>query len=216
VKQFGQQFDPDSLEGRKAARALPIPVVPDLKKCEGPCGTLCDIDRAPEYFDVDSQAKDGFKRICKACRAEQRALKEAAASIRQLEHIDKALLARLANARPGGPNVPHSADLLERIYTLIGGANGMAALLMKTFIQSPPGSPTQQKILAQIMSLTHQNTEVGGAKKPVETLSDEEIDAELDRLLRMKSVPASPQQSIRILPEDFDDESDMEREATAE
>lgn len=199
----------DSIEDRKALRemAVEMPSHP-LKRCDGTCGIFCEVADAERYFDRDSQSKDGFKKICKACRSEQAALHESADALKQLQHIDRSILRRLANARPGGPNVPHSADLLERIYTIIGGANGMAALLMKTFMQAAPGSPTQQKILAQIMALTHQNTEVGGAKKPVDLLSDEEVDAEIERLLKAKSVPMDQTHTLKILPDDFEDEDD--------
>lgn len=205
---------PNTIEGRQALRDFEVPAMAELKRCEGVCGRICEMTDAAQFFDVDQRNKDGFKMLCKACRSEQGVLQESAAAMKQLEHIDKAILRRLANARPGGPNVPHSADLLERIYTIIGGANGMATLLMKTFLQAAPGSPTQQKILAQIMALTHQNTEVGGAKKPVDMLTDEELDAEIDRLVQAKSMPVPQTHGIRILPDDFDDDDSDLREST--
>lgn len=197
----------DNIEDRKALREMHVSVPSGpLKKCDGICGTYCDLDRAEEFFDRDEQSKDGFKKLCKACRAQQSVDREIAERDKQLEHIDKSIIRRLAQARTGGPNVPHSADLLERITTLMGGVNGMAMAAVKVFIQAPPGSPTQQKMISQFMTLTHQVTETGAAKVPIELLSDEEIEAEIKRLERVKTIPmANP--DVRIL--EVDEDEDM-------
>lgn len=200
--------NPQTVEDRRAM-ATPIPATPKLKKCKGPCAIIVEFERAAEFFDADKNLKSGFKSICKACRAEQRVMRESSDALRRLDHIDDAVLNRLANARMGGPNVPHSADLLERVYSLIGGVNGMAALLMKTYITAKPGSPTQQKILGQIITLTQKVTDSGHAKKPIDLLTDDEVDAEIERLLRMKRLPPQSSLSLRILPEGFDEDSDL-------
>lgn len=201
---MSQQF-PDTIEGRNALREAPLPEMPELKKCAGTCGRICELDQAGEFFDVDKKRKDGFKAVCKACRAEQRMLKRIAARNERLNLHDQRIIGILGQAQPGGSEVAHIAEVYAKIAHLMGGPNGIAISLVQTYIQSPPGSPGRQKILGQILTLAAKVTETGAAKVPLELLSEEELEAEIIRRDKARGIVNGIVPRIVPLPEDDED-----------
>lgn len=195
----------DSIDGRRELREMEVPTLPDLKKCEGTCGMLCELDRAAEFFDVDAENKDGFKKVCKACRSEQRLLRKMAERNRQLETIDQRIVGLLNQARPGGSEVAHIAEIYAKIAALMGGPNGLAMAAVQTYVQAEPGSPTRQKMIGQFLQLANNVTQSGAAKVPLELLSEEELEAEIIRRDRARGVVnAQPSPRIHEPDDDFD------------
>lgn len=197
---------PNTIEGRQALRDLQIPEQPELKKCEGTCGMFCELDRAGEFFDADEKNKDGFKKVCKACRSEQRLLQKMAERNRQLETIDQRIVGLLNQARPGGSEVAHIAEIYAKIAALMGGPNGLAMAAVQTYVQADPGSPTRQKMIGQFLQLANNVTQSGAAKVPLELLSEEELEAEIIRRDRLRGV-VSQATPPRI--HEPDDDSDL-------
>jgi hypothetical protein len=84
-------------------------------------------------------------------------------------------------AAEGGSNIPHSAEVLERVFQYFGGVAGFSAMLVKQYYDSPPGSPIRSKLLETIVRLVSKNVDAGGAKKPLSLWTEEELEAELDQ-----------------------------------
>lgn len=100
--------------------------------------------------------------------------------------ISEAALRALSSTLDEGKNVPHSAEMLEEIYRVCKGPKGLAALLMKQYIDIEPGKPGRTRILEAIIRTTVQNTQLGGANKPLHLMSDDELEAEMNR--RMEKI----------------------------
>jgi hypothetical protein len=54
---------------------------------------------------------------------------------------------------------------------------------MKQYFESPPGGRIRNSILEMIMRLASKNTEQGGAKKPIDLYSEEELENEINKRL---------------------------------
>jgi hypothetical protein len=89
----------------------------------------------------------------------------------------------LASARLGGANVPHCSELLEVVMEYFGGVRGFANAFMKQFYDSPAGGAFRTKQIETVVRLVNQNTAVGGAKKPLELWTEEELEGELRQRL---------------------------------
>ena len=62
-----------------------------------------------------------------------------------------------------------------------GGVRGFANAFMKQFYDSPVGGAFRTKMLDSVVRLVKDNTAMGGSKKPLELMSEEELEAELRR-----------------------------------
>lgn len=150
-------------------------VDPATKACSS-CGNAYAATR--EHFPKDGN-------VCRAChrtnRTKQRERKRARRRIAldQIEESGLELYATLAQA--GGSNIPHSAEVLERIFQYFGGVGGFSAMLVKQYYDSPPGGSTRSKLLETVVRLVTKNVEAGGAKKPLTMWTEEELEAELDQ-----------------------------------
>lgn len=128
------------------------------------------------------KSKDGLHTRCRKCRnkhvREQRTRKRDA----RLQEIEKgAVDLFVAAARIGGANVPHSSELLEVLMEYCGGVRGFANLYMKQLYDAPVGGAFRTKMLDGILRLIVSNTAMGGAKKPLELMTEEELESELRR-----------------------------------
>ena len=119
-----------------------------------------------------------FKTTCKTCDRK-------AVAAKRMDRIErKAVDHMLASVAIGGSNIPHTAELLESIMHYFGGANGFASMLLKQYFESPPGSRIRTSVLEMIVRLAAKNTEQGGAKKPIQLYSEEELEQEIDNRIR--------------------------------
>ena len=141
------------------------------------CGT--SFPATSEYFH---RSKDGLHARCRKCR--NKSVKEGRSKRRnkKLDEIERgAVKTFIAAARVGGANIPHSSELLECMMEYFGGVRGFANAWMKQFYDSPAGGAFRTKMLDSTMRLVVGNTAMGGAKKPLELMSEEELEAELRR-----------------------------------
>ena len=131
----------------------------------------------PAKWPRFSGSQQAYKSTCKGCCKKKKQRKK-------LDRMEVAAVeAYLSKNISGGSNVPHTAELLESIMHYFGGANGFASILMKQYFESPPGSRMRTSLLEMIVRLASKNTEQGGAKKPVQLLSEEELESEINRRL---------------------------------
>jgi hypothetical protein len=139
--------------------------------------------------------KDGdWKTVCRSCEGK-------AQRQRKLDKIEKKAVAHMLDAAAiGGANIPHTAEMLEAILHYFGGTNGFASLLLKQYFESPPGSRIRTSVLEMIVRLASKNTEQGGAKKPIQLYSEDELEEEIDK--RIRQVASMSRIGGRVLDEE--------------
>lgn len=148
----------------------------DYKTCVG-CGTSYPATTANFH-----KSKDGLHSHCRKCRNKKARGSRKKKRNRKLEEIEKgAVDLFIASARIGGANIPHSSELLEVLMEYFGGVRGFANAYMKQFYDAPVGGAFRTKMLDSLVRLVVGNTAMGGAKKPLELMSEEELEAELRR-----------------------------------
>lgn len=146
------------------------------------CGNEYPLDK--QHFRWRVQGGAGyFTAECLICRkqaskkAAERKTKKRESSLKKVE--DAAVNKFLATVTAGGSNIPHSAEVIERVMDYFGGVSGFAAVLVKQYWDSPAGGSARNRLLETLCRLVSKNVEQGGAKKPVSLWSDDELEAEL-------------------------------------
>lgn len=151
------------------------PVVVAKKPCKR-CGH--------SYEDTRQHFPKG-ENTCRACvrtAATKRREKAAASRKAAMDKIEAQALDLYASlATSGGNNIPHSAEVLERIFQYFGGVAGFSAMLVKQYYDSPPGGTARNRLLETIVRLVSKNVEQGGAKKPLTLWTEDELEAELEQ-----------------------------------
>ena len=128
------------------------------------------------------KSKDGFHARCRKCRNKKERVARKKKQNGKLAEIEKgAVDLFIASARIGGANIPHSSELLEVLMGYFGGVSGFANAYMKQFYDSPVGGAFRTKMLDGVMRLVTTNTAMGGAKKPLELMTEEELETEARR-----------------------------------
>lgn len=133
----------------------------------------------PENFH---KSKDGFHARCRKCRNKQVKADRLTKSQKKLVEIEKgAVDLFIAASRVGGTNIPHSSELLECMMKYFGGVEGFSRAFMKQFFDAPAGGAFRTKQLDSLLRLIVNNTAMGGAKKPLELMTEEELEAQYRR-----------------------------------
>jgi len=128
------------------------------------------------------RSKDGFHARCRACRNKKIRKERGKRRSKKLEEIERgAIKTFVAAARVGGASIPHSSELLEVLMEYFGGVRGFGNAYMKQFYDAPVGGAFRTKMLDSVMRLVVGNTAMGGAKKPLDLMSEEELESELRR-----------------------------------
>jgi hypothetical protein len=128
------------------------------------------------------KSKDGFHARCRKCRNSKLRGERKKKSNSKLDEIEKgAVKLFVASARLGGANIPHSSELLEVLMEYFGGVRGFANAYMKQYFDAPVGGAFRTKMLDSMVRLVTNNTAMGGAKKPLDLMSEDELEAELRR-----------------------------------
>lgn len=143
------------------------------------CDTCEEILPLHKDYYAPTGNGDTYSYVCVKCTDRKKAEEE-------IQKIEEEALTRLRSLPlSGGSNIPHTAELLEGAMVAFGGTAGFSNLLMKQYLDAKPGSRIRSGILEMITRLASKNTEVGGAKKPTELMSEEELEAEIE--LRLKN-----------------------------
>lgn len=133
----------------------------------------------PQFFH---KSKDGFHARCRKCRnSKERGARKKTADKRLARIERRSMEEFIRAAKSGGPSIPHSSELLEHILTYFGGVQGFATAWMKQFYDSTAGGAFRTKMLDGVFRLVQNNTAMGGAKKPLELMTEEELESELRR-----------------------------------
>jgi len=150
--------------------------VSDSKVCVG-CGRSLPATTANFH-----KSKDGLHSHCRRCRNKKFRNERKTKRNKKLEEIERGAVDLFTSAaRIGGANIPHSSELLEVLMEYFGGVRGFANAYMKQYYDAPVGGAFRTKMLDSLVRLVVGNTAMGGAKKPLELMSEEELEAELRR-----------------------------------
>lgn len=167
------------------------PVSDELKVCIG-CKQSLPADTT--HFH---KSKDGFHARCRRCRNQKLRKERGHKRNKKLDEIEHGAVKHfVAAARVGGAHIPHSAELLEVLMEYFGGVRGFANAYMKQFYDAPIGGAFRTKMLDSIVRLVTTNTAMGGAKKPLELMSEDELEGEL----RRQVIEAAMQMKVNDVP----------------
>lgn len=127
-------------------------------------------------------SKGEFHSQCRKCRNKKQKDGRLIRSQKKLAEIERgAVDTFIAAARVGGTNIPHSAELLEVAMKYFGGVEGFVTAFMKQYYDAPAGGAFRTKQLDSLLKLITANTAMGGAKKPLELMTEEELEAQYRR-----------------------------------
>lgn len=142
------------------------------------------------------KSKDGFHARCRNCRNTREKESRKKKRNKKLDQMERgAVDLFVAAARIGGANIPHSAELLETLMEYFGGVRGFSNAFMKQYYDSPIGGAFRTKMLDSVVRLVTNNTAMGGAKKPLELMSEEELEAEL----RKQVIEAAMNMKVNVI-----------------
>jgi len=154
------------------------PDVPEgMKRCSRCLSILLFRD-----FDKDATKPDGHRYNCKRCRATTKAeleRKEIADKAAELDRRAVDIISKVAGT--GAASIPHVAELFHHLVDVFGGPEMLAQHCMGTYLVSKPGSPARQKILSMIMQMAVKVTDSGAASMPLDLMTDEDIENELNK-----------------------------------
>jgi hypothetical protein len=146
-----------------------------------------------------SKTGEGHDYVCKGCQ-------QKIAKNRRLERLEtQACKSFLAKARGGGSEIPHTSEMLESIMSLFGGSHGFAAMLSHQYHSAPPGGRIRNQVLEMIVRLTGKVAESGATRAPVSLMSDEELEAEIEKRMENAVLSFKGQRIIGIEKEEIPD-----------
>lgn len=150
--------------------------MPETKSCSH-CGKSYPLTK--QFWHV---SKGEFHSRCRKCRNKKQKDGRVLRNQKKLAEIERgAVDTFIAAARVGGTNIPHSAELLEVAMKYFGGVEGFITAFMKQYYDAPAGGAFRTKQLDSILKLITANTAMGGAKKPLELMTEEELEAQYRR-----------------------------------
>lgn len=150
--------------------------MPETKSCSH-CGKSYPLTK--QFWHV---SKGEFHSRCRKCRNKKQKDGRVLRNQKKLAEIERgAVDTFIAAARVGGTNVPHSAELLEVAMKYFGGVEGFITAFMKQYYDAPAGGAFRTKQLDSLLKLITANTAMGGAKKPLELMTEEELEAQYRR-----------------------------------
>jgi len=140
-----------------------------------------------EYFHQDKRRADGLSPVCKTCATRYR--------VERKQEALRAVQAREVRAMTACINsnkvvlVPHLTEMIEEFMLYLGGPRGYVRTLMADFDALKPGHPARISIGKLIARMIQKNTEMGGAEKPIEHMTQKELEQQLaDQLNAIRGV----------------------------
>jgi hypothetical protein len=167
--------------------------VAESRQCDT-CKRVMPLEK--KYFPHIRGGTISFQATCRKCKVKLKREKE-------LARIEgQAVDSFIGRAVRGGSNIPHTAEMLESLMHYFGGANGFASLAMKQYFESPPGGRMRNSILEMIVRLAAKNTEQGGARKPIQLYSEDELEQEINKRLEQAVLVYGGKRYINATPQD--------------
>jgi hypothetical protein len=156
----------------------------------------CGVEKTLDETNFRYREQDGngyYTAECQQCIKKAKAVSEARSRDRReqgLSNIESTAVDLFVKAtKQSGSNIPHTAELVEQIFRYFGGAGGFGAVLVKQYWDASPGGSQRNRLLETLARLVTKNVDSGGAKKPLQLWSEEELEDELNN--RMLEAVAS-------------------------
>lgn len=150
--------------------------------------SICGKDKPLDNENFRWRVQDGkgyFTGECKPCIRRAKEVSRAKAEERRKKELQKVeqfgVDVFLRSTIHGGSNIPHTAELVERVFQYFGGVGGFSSVLVKQYWDSPPGGSARNRLLETMCRLVTKNVDSGGAKKPLQLWSEEELEQELEQ-----------------------------------
>lgn len=150
--------------------------------------SICGRDKPLDNSNFRWRVQDGkgyYTAECRVCIAHAKDVsraKKAEKRTKALQKIEEVGVdAFVRTTLHGGSNIPHTAELVERVFQYFGGVGGFSAVLVKQYFDSPPGGSARSRLLETMCRLVTKNVETGGAKKPLQLWSEDELEQELEQ-----------------------------------
>lgn len=168
------------------------------------CSTCGGIwPETPEYFDRDNKSDSGFRATCKVCRAEASKKKANEKVLERVDNLEKGTLQLLAQLQAGGSDVPHQAELFQRLMECFGGVGGFAQHWMAHYLMTKAGSSVRSKMLEMMVRMAAKVSEQQMAD--INLMADEDLQREIER--RAKRLLLEPRPGIHGNGHSYDDGS---------
>jgi hypothetical protein len=158
--------------------------------------TICGKEKFLSRDNYRWRVQDGhgyFTGECLECIAKAKKIARAKAKAKRkaaLDRVERAGVDMFTQAvTKGGSNIPHTAELVERVFGYFGGVGGFSAVLVKQYWDAQPGGSARNRLLETMCRLVTKNVDSGGAKKPLQLWSEDELEKELE--LRMAEAVAT-------------------------
>lgn len=186
---------------------MPLPpfrlrLMPEAKKqCP-----VCASTKPISCFDEDPGAPGQRVDLCKDCISEMLTkslrVRSMETSARNDEVIRRGLESELLSVQPMGADgdyCPDVSTVTGEIMRLFGGPRGYARTWMAVFMATDPESHSRVKMLSEMRAMVEKTTEEGKAKT-LESMSDEELRAHRERLMKslMLNLAASQMSSGQV------------------
>ena len=150
------------------------------------CGKDFPLDKKHFRHRIQN-GKGYFAAECRQCQADAQKARAARKEIKKREALHKIETAGvdvfLASVSQGGSNIPHTAEVVERVMQYFGGVAGFSSVMVKQYWDSQPGGSQRNKLLETMCRMVQKNVETGGAKKPLQLWSEDELEQELEKRL---------------------------------
>lgn len=177
---------------------------PEKILCED-CARL--LPQTEEFFFRSARNATTWESSCKECRAAgQQARREEKRRALAALAREKAKMTVLCEAIKA-PGAPHTAELVERLVAQFGGLDGLVNEIHSHYLIAKPGGPGRTSILQTIVRLITTNTQLGGAKKPLDYYTDEELKQEANARFKQAALSIAYNEPDEE-PELFDDTKD--------
>ena len=159
--------------------------------------TICELSQPLSEFarKKGKGCPGGYSKVCKECQAHK---KEAVADhVKQncveIDKMQLKLIETLKNEAPDlqSARVPSIGDAVEHILRPFGGIEGYGLQLASNFLMADPGGATRQRYASLIAKMIGDASKLGYAKKPLDDMSDEELEAFADELMRRTTTNAT-------------------------
>jgi len=137
-----------------------------------------------QFWHRDAETDNGFQAACKTCRNDQAKHARTQRADDMCDEVFGVLLDNLvthtkqAKARSA---IPHIAEVWEEAMDIVGGAPGMAQMMVAEFIQSKPGSRQREKIMGFFLSMGMKASDTAATDKSLDQMTDRELQTQLDQ-----------------------------------
>jgi hypothetical protein len=145
-------------------------MAPVTRKCRGTCRR--QLLQTEEYFPRDGAEWSDY---CHQCLRLERLEQENVRLLTERQRSVEQGLAKIADGSLGAPALAETAELLTNAF---GGVKEYALEVRRQYRNSEKGSYGRTRILELVARVITENSKQGGAKRPLEAMTEQELEQE--------------------------------------